>query len=309
MFKNRNITDFFKPFANPRPTKRPRYDEDGHAKEIKTPAQVYASSQRLAVRASYTSSGGRPSLEDLTTSSLSSLQSDASTLFIPDEIPQDIVEQDTVSSASFPVVTSSQRVSRNGEFMIKNSDEDTDSEVSLEDIGDILVGKKPTFVSSPPTEPDLPPLPTANRIRPSRQNEKLRISRVSATLPPTTKYKFSLASLVANAEQDDATDEGTAQARQMIECLENRRAALEAKVDQDQGIKNLDVGLLASIVEKQGDRDVIGKLMQAIERTEALSMQNCWSFFESTTSPTVEGKASSAEDLPRIDSSIFPDSE
>ena len=261
------------------------------------------------MRAKHTPTHVRPSLEDLTTSSLSSLRSDGSTLFIPDEIPQDIIEQDTVSSTTFPVVASSQRVSRNGEFMIRNSDDDTDSEASLEDIGDILVGKKPTFVSSPPTEPDLPPLLTANRIRSSRQNAKPRFTRASVTFPPTTNYKFSLASLVAKAEQDDATDVGTAQARQLIESLEDRRVALEAKVDQDRGINNLDVGLLASVAGEQGDRDATGKLMQAIERTEALSMHSCWSFFESTTSEKVEGKASSPKDLPQIGSSLLPDSE
>ncbi|MCJ1285225.1 hypothetical protein MMC26_004564 [Xylographa opegraphella] len=310
MFKNRNITDFFKPFANPRPAKRAKYGgEDEQVKENNTPVAESSSSARIAVRAKHNPTDARPSLDELTTSSLSSLQSDDSTFYIPDKIPQDIVAQDTLSSTTFPLVASSQRVSRNGEFMIRNSDDDTDSEISLEDIRDILIGKKPTVRSSPPIEPDLPPQPTANRVRPSRQTEISRFSRVSTTLPPTTKYKFSLAALVAKAEQDDATDEGTAQARQLIESLEDRRAALEAKIDQDLGIENPVGGLLASVAEKYGDGDTLGKLMQAIERTEALSMQNCWSFFESTTSESLEAESNSPKDFPRIVSSLLPHSE
>ena len=309
MFKNRNITDFFKPFANPRPAKRARHDPDEPAKELKAPAPVCSSSPRLAVRAKHNPSDARPSLDDLTTSSLSSLQSEDSTLFVPDKIAREIVQPDIFSETTVPVLGSSQRVSRNGELVIRNSDDETDSEVSLDDIGDILVGKKSTLVSSPPTEPDLPQPPTAHRIRPIRQDEKLRSERVSATFTPTTKYKFSLASLIAKAEQDDATDEGTAQARQLIESLEDRRAALEAKVDQDRGMKDLDIGPLMSYAQKYGDGDAVGKLMQAIERTEALSTQNCWSFFKSTTPEKIEGKSNPLEDFPRIESSLLPDSE
>ncbi|MCJ1387310.1 hypothetical protein MMC18_000151 [Xylographa bjoerkii] len=311
MFKNRNITDFFKPFASPRPAKRARYNEDEHTKDFQTQAPVYSSSPRLAVRAKNAPTDVRPLVEDLTTSSLSSPPSDDSTLFIPDDIPRD-VDQDFVSSITFPVVASSQRVSRNGEIMIRNSDDDTDSEVSLEDIGDILVGKKSTFMSSPPTEPDLPTIPTGTRTRFSGQNEKssfsrnTRAGRVAPTLPASTQYKFSLASLVAKAEQDDATDEGTTQARRLIESLEDRRAALEANIDHDQGIKDLDTGVLASVMENQGDDGTIGKLMQAIERTEALSMQKCWSFFELNPSGKAKEMVSSIEDFPRTDSSLLP---
>ncbi|MCJ1397508.1 hypothetical protein MMC11_000701 [Xylographa trunciseda] len=314
MFKNRNITEFFKPFANPRPTKRARYDEHDHSQEIETQAPGCSSSPRLADRARNVPTTVRPSLEDLTTSSLSSLPSDDSTLFIPDEDPQDIVEQDIVSSIALPVLASSQRVSRNGEIMIRNSDDDTDSEVSLADIGDILVGNKSNFTSSPLTEPDLPPIPKATRLRASARDAKSRFpndaraAKVPLTLPATAKYKFSLASLVAKAEQDDATDEGTAKARQLIESLEDRRAALEAKVDEGRGIKDLDIGLLASVVRKEGDDGTIDKLMQAIERTEALSMQKCWSFFEHTPSEKVEEKVSSPEDFPPNDSSLLPGS-
>ena len=314
MFKNRNITDFFKPFANPRPAKRAKYDEEEHTKEVKAPASECSSSPRLAVRVKHAFADARPPLEDLTTSSLSSLQSDDSTLFTSNALSQ-AVDRDAEGSDTFPVVASSQRVSRNGEIMIRNSDDDTDSDVSLEDIGDILVGRNSTSMSSPPTEPELPPLSTGVRVQASRQIEESSLSRntrtekLSSAFPIATKYKFSLASLVAKAEEDEAANAGTAQARHLIESLEHQRAALENKIDQNRQIKDLDVGLLASVVEKQGDNGSIGKLLQAIERTEALSVQKCWSFFESTSSGTAEDKFSSLEDFPQTNSSLLPDSE
>ncbi|MCJ1479420.1 hypothetical protein MMC13_008105 [Lambiella insularis] len=288
MFKNRNITDFFKPFANPRPAKRPRLGDDDSELHTPPPEPVRLPTRTLSSPAAQTSADKRPFSQESATSSLSSLRSDGSTPYVPEKPPP---RPEGCSLPPSPVIASSQRITRNGETMIRNSDHDSDSDISFDDIADLLGGKKSCSQSSPPTEPDLPQMPTGLRTRLITQSREGRSTRrrrdgeQSPRLDSVPKYKFSLQSLVAQTEKDNIAEAETAQVRKLIESLEKRRAALEAtaleaKMDQNKSDGGISEQLLASVVEQQGDSSKIDKLMQAIERTEGPQRRKCWSFFD-----------------------------
>jgi len=207
-----------------------------------------------------------------------------------------------------PILASSQRFMRNGEVMIRNSDDESDSDLSLDDIDDLLAARrKPVSHSSPPTEPDLPsvPLPTQTPARPDRRigigrsTRSVKAGRHLDISPP--KHKFSLDALVAQAEADDAVQAGIEKARQLIGASDERRMALESKLNHSKGDAEIDTSLLTSIAkehgEKEGKEDFIDKLMQAIERTEALERPETWSFFEKTS----EHPAPELPEFPPVD--------
>lgn len=295
MYKNRNITDFFKPFANPRPPKRPREDDNGENSTASPEPPSH--SPRLAAAEQVLPFHSSPP-KSSQTSALTSLRSDGSTirdLEGMDEPPESPIKAALESFGSNgPILASSQRIMRNGEVMIRNSDDESDSDVSLDDIDDLLAArKKPVSHSSPPTEPDLPsvPLPTQTPARPNRRSGIARSTRSAKAgrrldiSPP--KHKFSLDALVAQAEAHDAAQAGIEKARQLIGASDERRMALESKLNESKGNTDIDTSLLTSIAkehgEKEGKEDFIDKLMQAIERTEALERPETWSFFERTS--------------------------
>jgi len=287
MYKNRNITDFFKPFANPRPPKRPRENENG---EDTTASQEPPSrSPRLETAEQVLPFHSSPHRSSQT-SALTSLGSDGSTMRDIegiDETPESPALESFGSNG--PVLASSQRIMRNGEVMIRNSDDESDSDASLEDIDELLAAnKRPVSHSSPPTEPDFPSLPVQAPARPIRRSgmghstRGAKAGRRFEISPP--KPKISLDTLVAQAEADDAAEAGIDKARLLIGALDERRDALDLKLAHGKGDAAVNKSLLASIAkehgEKEGKEELIDKLMQAIERTEALERPEAWAFFK-----------------------------
>ena len=290
MYKFRNITDFFKPSSQPaHPTKRPRpEEEDEHVED----SIVLARPGLKSPKTHGPPSPEQHTLEDSPTSSaLTSIGSDSSvdcpsavstrTLGIQ-TAPATTHTQSSGSHTSHgPVLLSSQRVTRHGQTVIKNSDDESVSDESLEDLDEILSIRRTAHISSPLTEPDLPTVPSTTR-------SKLRIRRGRPSKNPNTpspvvpQYTFSLDTLVAHAVQDDATEADVVEARHLVASLDQRRAALEAKVGNGHAEASVDKKLLTTIVSHGGDNENIDRLMHAIERTEALQVQKSWSFFDPT---------------------------
>ncbi|MCJ1251400.1 hypothetical protein MMC30_008633 [Trapelia coarctata] len=290
MYKNRNITDFFKPFANPRPPKRPRENDNGE--DTTASRERRSGSPRLEAAEQVLPFHSSPP-KSSQTSALTSLRSDGSTirdLEGTEETPESPTRAVLESFGSNgPILASSQRIMRNGEVMIRNSDDESDSDASLDDIDELLAAnRKPISHSSPPTEPDFPSLPTQTPARPIRRSgmgrstKSLKGGRRFDISPP--KPRISLDTLVAQAEADDAAEAGIDKARLLIGALDERRDALQLKLAHSKGDAEVDKSLLASIAkkhgEKEGKEELIDKLMQAIERTEALERPETWSFFK-----------------------------
>lgn len=209
----------------------------------------------------------------------------------------------TVKEKSPPlesITRSSQRIVKNGAIVIRSSDDESDSDSSLDDI-DGLIARKSALNSTPPTESELT-LPLANtqtgqKIRASSRLKKPNTA-VSSTpqvqpkfrMPP--EYKYSLASLVQRSKEEKALEEKIAKAKSALDSheIENSltfgdshgSAPTEAKIDRT---------LLVSVMKRNEGED-IDRLLEAVQRTEAFDLGTTWSFFDDlqSVSPSKQTK-------------------
>ncbi|KAL8670959.1 MAG: hypothetical protein Q9168_004526 [Polycauliona sp. 1 TL-2023] len=290
----RSIADFFKPFAfvrqsqplppnheaeNPRPSQRSRSS---------TPLPSVQSRPEQAATSTPINAPPEASSQS---SVLSSLR--GSTPTVP-EFP--IVQTgsksfDSSFGADFggsqaTIIPSSQRVVRNGQVVIKDSDDErSDSDVSLEDLDDLIAPRKLSPVSSPSSQ-NVDVSHQSSAVRSSTRvegtNKRRGRPRHSATtnnqLAAETKlrtYKFSLDALIKQNQGYEDSRESIADARQLLESLEEHKGT--GPINLKTG---LDKDLLASVMKRHDDETDMGRLMAAIERTEALHQEETWSFFE-----------------------------
>ena len=209
-----------------------------------------------------------------------STQSEAST-----QVPAIVSSQITL--------TSSQRIVRHGEIMIRNSDDESDD--SLEDLNDLLERNRPEQQQITNPVPALlhstikSDKETARRTR-GAGRAKSSISQTLPVLPKT--YKFSLEALVEQKRQDEASKEAISQAKSMLESYDQRLESGKKK----KGV--FDPEFIDSAMKDRGDEDDISRLKCAIERTEALQHGKSWSFF---------GENSNDSSLEPIDFPAFED--
>lgn len=205
------------------------------------------------------------------------------------------------SRPSESITRTSQRVVKNGAIVIRSSDDESDSDSSLDDI-DGLLARKSASTSTPPTESELA-LPFANtrpgqKIRASTRLKKQN-SAVSSTpqvrptfrMPPD--YKYSLASLVQRSKEEKALEENIAKTKSALDShdIENSlslgnshgSAPTRAKVDR---------ALLVSVMNKRSEGEDIDRLLMAVQRTEAFDLGITWSFFDDlqSISPSKQAK-------------------
>jgi len=107
----------------------------------------------------------------------------------------------------------------------------------------------------------------------------LRLNGRSNTSRPKPKYTFSLDTLVAQAEKDDADEIGVAKALSLIEASENARERGRAVAGRDDSANQ---ALLSSVVKgtDNGDDNDVQRVLDAMKRTEAFDQDKTWSFFE-----------------------------
>lgn len=311
MHKTRSITDFFQPFAQPRSNKRPLPRDDPDtiviAQPRLAPAAIRSKPREPIETSELPEDLFRPSSQlsrdDKSDSSLSSAPptevgnaqcSDGEFTSTPTRA------QLGTPSAHTPVLASSQRVVKDGEVVIRNSDDESDSDTSLDDIDGILTAHKAPARSTPPTENDLDYIRRSGRTTGGMSSGKKRKTRATAqngdlfslTLPVAPKYEFSLETLVAQARKDDAAEATFAQTRSLL----NMHSQCNIQGDGDrrnQGLRSaasgggLDAGLMATVMKEQGEENGIERLMSAMKRTEALSQAKVWSFFDTASTRTV----------------------
>ncbi|KAI4128344.1 MAG: hypothetical protein LQ338_002789 [Usnochroma carphineum] len=296
----RIITDFFKPSAFPQQTKRLPPDA-----ELEKPRPSQRSRSNTPHAAEYsTSERPKPSTASTDTILISSQSSAPSSSHdvpssAPEELPRQISAISTVKAkgtlpaspllsdvalSQAPVISSSQRITKNGEVVIRDSDEDrSDSESSLEDIDDLLGRRKPPAESSSVSEDVLPPVPsppaTRSKSGKSAVGGHTRSAAATANHSPTPiaipKYKFSLNALIKQRRKDEDS-------RAIIENAQNLLLeGLEEQKPSSTGTPNaaLDENLLATVIKNDDDEGNMDRLMAAIERTDALDQQKTWSFF------------------------------
>lgn len=194
---------------------------------------------------------------------------------------------------SGPITRSSQRVIKNGAIVIRNSDDESDSDTSLDDI-DGLLARKSASTSTPPTESEtaLPLLktPPGQKIRASTRLKKPNTGisstpQVTPTFRMPPEYKYSLASLVQRSKEEKALEESIAKTRSALDshdigssltCGDSHGSApTEAKIDRT---------LLVSVMNKRSEGEDIDRLLMAVQRTEAFDLGTTWSFFDDVQS-------------------------
>ena len=192
-------------------------------------------------------------------------------------------------SSSQTILTSSQRIVKNGEVMIRNSDDESDS--SLEDLDDLIARNPSNKVPSPPAfnlDDSFSNIQAGKHVESvkkqtigiSAQVEKPASPHLSA-LPVIPKpYKFSLESLAKERKQHEAGKDSVAQALSLIESYDQRKASSNEKFRALDQKGTLEADLITTLVKTEEDGDNVSRLQTAIRRTEALQYSQSWSFFE-----------------------------
>ena len=297
MFKLTNITDFFKPSGQPRPNKRPPPDDDDEKKRLarrsrsNTPKGTDRKLQTNAgkeVFARDAAQGDQP-LEGLLNGSILPSQSPRRESTNNISVASNGTRKELIEPLAplDPVLTSSQRVVINGEVMIRNSDDESES--SLDDIDDLLI-RKSAMISSPQKEPEAVLTPSAKHkdihseasTRSRTRGARPALARRSPPLlPQLPRYEFSLDSLEQRSKDDRATEADAAKARTLLDSFENQKGPAENGFsNQVKTGAKVDATLLAAVMKNGGEEEDIDRLMTAITRTEALHQGKSWSFFD-----------------------------
>ena len=322
-YQKSTITNFFKPFSQPPQPKRPHPDEDSLQSQPRKSRSVTPKGfpGSLPIR----SCDNTPS-KPIAAPTSPDAHLNASTERAPDQVT-DAITSTLISfpSSQGPVITSSQRVVKNGGIIVTNSDDEgSDTDASLGDIDELLRLRRQPLeqISSPLTEPDstilTPSLSSSPKPKPGLDLEPeattARRTRGSKpvgkysdlnTLPLAPKYKFDLDFLVKRSEKDEISAEGITKAKNLLATLDQDGCSATAKRDVSFVRNPVDPGLVASVMKEQGDEKEAKRLMLAIERTEALQQDLSWSFFEEETEDTdVEQTASLDAGLGSLDGVI-----
>ena len=192
-------------------------------------------------------------------------------------------------SSSQTILTSSQRIVKNGEVMIRNSDDESDS--SLEDLDD-LIARNPLNKGPSPPACDLDD--SFSNIQAGKhaesvkkqtigiaaQVEKRASPHLSALPVISNPYKSSLESLAKERKQYEAGKDSVAQALSLIESYDQRKASSNEKFRVLDQKGTLEADLITRLVKTEEDGDNVSRLQTAIRRTEALQYSQSWSFFE-----------------------------
>jgi hypothetical protein len=155
----------------------------------------------------------------------------------------------------------SQRILKDGQEVVISSDgDDTDSISSLED---------PDLLFAPKNKPKNAPPPPPKKYQPNKA--------LLAQLSATTKYKYTIDSLVHDAVDDDEIEANVAKARATVVELQQNGVQGAAG-----GSKNgLNEGMLASALGGDSDQGPgLQRLFDAVRRTEALEQNRTWRFFD-----------------------------
>ncbi|KAL9045040.1 MAG: hypothetical protein Q9214_001867 [Letrouitia sp. 1 TL-2023] len=291
----KSIIDFFKPFAQPRQNKRPPPEDS----TVETrPAQRSRSSSPppTAPKSSPQPRVLKANHIDLVSSQSSALSSlPRSTPSAPDTAPNNPSrEYHTVTTQSdelgFPgssatIGSSSQRIVKNGEVVITDSDdEQCESDSSLEDLNQLLAPRRSPVLTTPASWPEDLDSAQENPSNGATVQKRGGLKRAPPTklpaqspnLPAVPKYKFTLNALLQQSLRDENSRASITKAKSLL-------ASLDRNNDEKPSLdgEKLDTDLLSSMVnrhyEEEGDLD---RLLLAIQRTEAFHQEKSWSFFE-----------------------------
>lgn len=289
----RSIADFFKPFAFARQNQPPPAEHEAdnpkpfRRSRSSTPLLDLQSSAEQVATSNSINALPEPSSQS---SVLSSLR--GSTPNVPEQLPiapsgNNLLDRSfgtDFGGSQTTIIPSSQRVVINGQVVIKDSDDErSDSDASLEDLDDLIAPRKFSPLLSPSSRKDIsshrPPASRRSTNLESINKKRDRSRHATTTKQSATEfklpaYKFSLDALLKQNQSYEDSRESLQDARQLLENFEEQEPRGAATSNH-----TLDKDLLASVIQKNNDETDMGRLMAAIERTEALHQEETWSFF------------------------------
>ena len=314
MYKNTNILTYFKPFAQP-----PRSNKRSLPEDKPEEAQAIRRSRSTTPKISQSKEGqdgkGEPPYQGphrtsspVTLRSASrqrqGLQDEESvksaepaqafrdenlqlSISPPPHLP--VSRDSDVRGLQYTSIISSQRVVRNGELVIKNSDEESGSDSSLENLEDLLLlegrkGQREASCSESQLHSSPPNRNTKDGSRMSRR-PGTKTDTVAAPLrsaPPVQakRYKFDLETLVRYRKQEEASTGDFTQASAMLRSLEQQKVSAFGTARAASSTRPLDATFVDMVMKEHGDEDELSRLKAAIQRTEAFSRDKSWSFFD-----------------------------
>ena len=309
MYKNSSILNYFRPFIQPpRRNKRslpednveePRAIRRSRSTEAKQSLDqeegsvgqnLDGTSSRVASRTSSKYPRDPQDKESIANATPASAVKCETSYIPPTPLTHDPVWPSLdVSGSQGTSLTSSQRIVKNGEVVIRNSDDEFDSDSSLEDLTDLLLpGGRESRVQSSYSDSLLPASPlnkdaedgrrksTRRRTRPDKVAAPLR----SALPLPFKKYKFDLDSLARHRSQDEASIGDIARANAMLGSCGQQQASASRNNGGAPTKSPFDATFIDTAMNGYGDEDGIVRLKTAIQRTEALNHGKSWSFFD-----------------------------
>ena len=186
---------------------------------------------------------------------------------------------------------SSQRVVKNGEVVIRNSDDDSDSDSSLEDLDDLLLleSRKTQGLGELSSPESQLPSPSLNRSAEDgrrmsgrrRTKTKAAAAPLYSALPVQAKrYKFDLESLARHRKHEEASTDDVVRASAMFRSLEQQKVSTGGNAGTASTTGPLASTFIATVMKEHGDEDELRRLKAAIQRTEASNHGKFWSFFD-----------------------------
>ena len=280
-YKGKNITDYFQRFS--RPTfKRASSPPDA---ADQPPAVRQQSSSLSPLPSQLTSEPIHKEPIEIHRYSSPSLPEALALPTPKDEFSPGVTASFGFAPTQSSTIPSSQRIVKNGEVHILNSDDESDSDVSLEDLDDILK-KKRTPSPEPEPEPQLPFLP--HHEVPVKVNKKStkRLNQVRPAEPEKLAPRHSLQALIKQKKEYETSKQNIAKVRDLLEHPERTEC----------GQPRIDTDVLDGFMRVGGDEDDLDRLKLAIERTEALHHDQAWSFFENEICPSASPELSMPQD-------------
>ena len=316
---NDNIKNYFRPFATAHSLKkkRPLSEEDqeqptGKRSPLNTPSETQTCPPKEQSSPPTTKALGNASGDDGSLCSSQRSQPTSSRPANPDQTPSISSSDEPIAqvvikaaalvplqdesgsrapafSSSQSILTSSQRVIKNGEVMIRNSDDESDS--SLEDLDDLIARNSSNKAPSPPAcnldDPfsNLQAGKHAESVKKQTTGISVQVGKPGSPHPLALpvipkKYKFSLESLAKERKRHEAGKDSVAQALSLIESYDQRKASSNEKARMLDQKGTLEADLMTRLVKTEEDGDNVSRLQTAIRRTEALQYSHTWSFFE-----------------------------
>ena len=303
MSKNTNILTYFKPFAQPPGSNKRLLPEDkvDGARAIRRspsttlkpgqPKEGHDGNGEQLEQGSLRNASGQPP-DPWDKSATRAFRNE--TLHMPiSPISRGPVSRNAdVLSLQCTSSMSSHRVVKNGEIVIRNSDDESDSESSLESLDDLLLFEGQNSQGEPacPTPQLLSSSPNMNAQDGRRMRIRRRTKAGTVAVPvhsepaiQAKKYKFDLESLVKHKKQEEASMEVFTRASTMLRSLEQRKVSAHGAAGTAGAASTtrpLDATFIDVVMKEHGDEDELNRLKAAIRRTEALNHDKLWSFFD-----------------------------